>query len=574
MPYAFCKKSLTRNSSVKTYLVKTCLAITKQMPWSLLLIAFFISFFISTKTQAQTPDAMTIDSANSWRQTHLTQSEQDWLAKYPVIRHGTRTGAANKPFEYTDEQEQHKGLTADYLEIISDKLGITIESIFRVDEKIKLVRGLQNLDIDLATYLHRGPGVPLDINFSKAIIKMPLVLLGRKNSPIIQSLDNITTERIIVQEKTHAHTMLKKYHSTLTPTFVDSVTQGIEAISAGDADIFVQNAFSLEYEQRKLGIDNIKILATTPYTYDLHFAVSASVAPLLTLFEKAINDISPLEKRLIFDKWINIEVERKIDYQLLFGILVAVITIIIAIVAFFTHWNRRLTFEVINRTTELRDLARHLNNVREEEKARLSREIHDELGHSLTGLVVGIKRLLALTTDEKCITKTKELNDLVLSASKTSKQIMTDLRPSILEDLGLVAAIDWLANDFKTKHGVSCKVNARDLPVKLKDEAAIALFRIVQESLTNIAKHACAEQVEIRIGIENNSLKLFISDDGQGLKAGFQTKRGSYGLKGMHERAMALGGNMKVTSESNIGVVLQIHIPINADTTCSIHLDK
>jgi len=298
------------------------------------------------------------------------------------------------------------------------------------------------------------------------------------------------------------------------------------------------------------------------------------MAPLLTLFEKAINDTSPLEKRLIFDKWINIEVEHKIDYPLLLGILVAVIIIIIAIVAFFTHWNRRLATEVYNRTTELRDLARHLNNVREEEKARLAREIHDELGHSLTGLVVGIKRLRALTTDAKCIAKTKELNDLVLSASKTSKQIMIDLRPSILEDLGLVAAIDWLANDFKLKHGVSCKVNARDLPVKLKDEAAIALFRIVQESLTNIAKHAFAEQVEISIVIVNKTLKLSISDDGQGLKAGFKTKLGSYGLKGMHERAIALGGIMKVTSENNNGVKLQIQIPINEQTACNEQADK
>jgi len=531
-------------------------------------IYYIIAIYISIMIQAQASESVSIDSANQWRKINLTQSEQDWLAKYPVISHGTRAGIANKPFEYTDEQGNHKGLTADYLQIMSEKLGISIESKYRVDNKIKLVRGLQNQDIDLATYLHRGPGVPVDISFSKAIIKMPLVLLGRKSSPIIQSLDNITTERIIVQKKTFAHTILKNYHSSLSPKFVDSVTQGIEAISDGDADIFIQNAFSLEYEQRKLGIENIKILATTPYTYDLHFAVASSMSPLLTLFEKVINDTSPLERRLIFDKWINIEVERKIDYSLLLQILVFVIVIIIAIVASFTYWNRRLADEVISRTSELRDLARHLNNVREEEKSRLSREIHDELGHSLTGLVVGIKRLRALTTDEKCIEKTKELNELVLCASKTSKQIMTDLRPSILEDLGLVAAIDWLANDFKIKHDVSCKVNARDLPVKLKDEAAIALFRIVQESLTNIAKHAKAEQVKISIFIENKTLKLSISDDGKGLEAGFKSKLGSYGLKGMHERAIALGGEMKVKSESSQGVRLKIEIPINKQTCC------
>jgi len=536
------------------------------------LLILFINFFILVVTQAQAVESINTDTVNLWQKKHLTPSEQNWLANHGIIRHGTRKGLENKPFEYTDEQSQLKGLTADYLQIISDKLGITIESNFRTDKKIQLVRGLQNLEMDLATYLHRGKGLPKHIGFSKAIIKMPLVLLGHENSAIIQSLDNITTERIIVLEKTYAHTMLKKYHHALTPTFVDSVAQGIEAISSGEADIFIQNAFSLEYEQRKLGIENTKIIATTPYTYDLHFAVSAPMIPLLGILEKAINDISPLEKRLIFDKWVNIEVEHKIDYQLLLVILMVVVVIITAIVTFFTHWNRRLATEVENRTAELRDLARHMDNVREDEKAKLAREIHDELGHSLTGLVVGIKRLRALTTDEKCIAKTNELNDLVLSASKTSKQIMTDLRPSILEDLGLVAAIDWLANDFKIKHDVSCKVNARDLPVKLKDEAAIALFRIVQESLTNIAKHAQAELVEIRIIIESNNesktLKLSINDDGQGLKAGFKTKQGSYGLKGMHERAIALGGKLTVKSENHNGVQLQIKIPLNKYTCC------
>jgi len=119
---------------------------------------------------------------------------------------------------------------------------------------------------------------------------------------------------------------------------------------------------------------------------------------------------------------------------------------------------------------------------------------------------------------------------------------------------------------------VSCKVNARDLPVKLKDEAAIALFRIVQESLTNIAKHAQAELVEISITIESKNdskiLNLSINDDGQGLKAGFKTKQGSYGLKGMHERAIALGGKLTVKSENHNGVQLQIKIPLNKYTCC------
>jgi len=552
-------------------LMRLNLKLTIKKSFKLLLsIVILISFVFSI----QAAEMVSIDTSDHWRQTHLTQAERNWLNKHSTIRHGTRSGSINKPFEYTDYNDIYKGLTADYMQIFSDKLGIDIRSEYRTDDKKNLVIALKNKDIELVTYLHQSTKGLANISFSKPIIKMPLILLGRKNKPILQSINNLTTERIIVQEKTYAHQILKKNHRNLKVSFIDSVPAGLEAISSGQADIFIQNAFSIEYHQRKLGINNIKILATTPYNYNIHFAVPSSMSPLLTIFEKVIKDTSALEKRLIFDKWINIEVERKLDLKLLLIIVLVVVATIFMIVLFFTHWNRRLTLEVNNRTAELRDLARHMDNLKEEEKAKLAREIHDELGHTLTSLIVGIKRLRALTTDDKCIEKTKELNDLVLQASKTSKQIMTDLRPSILEDLGLVAAIDWLANDFKIKHGVSCKVNARDLPVKLKDEAAIALFRIVQESLTNIAKHACAGQVEIIIVIENKILKLSISDDGQGLKSGWKTKQGSYGLKGISERAIALGGKMKLTSESKNGVHLLIKIPINDRTIREDHFDK
>ncbi len=394
-------------------------------------------------------------------------------------------------------------------------------------------------------------------------MKMPLILLGRKDKPILQGIDNITTERVIVLKSSLAHRILKKHRSDILVHFVESNPAGIKAVASGQADIFFQNFFNIEYHLRKLNIQNTKVLASTPFTYDVHFAVPSSMTPLLGLIDKVIKHTTPLEKRLIFDKWVNIEVEEKIDYSLLITTSIIAIAIILLIIALFTYWNRRLAIEVNNRTAELRDLARHMDNVREEEKAKLAREIHDELGHTLTSLLIGIRRICSLTTNRECIKKAEELKELALSASKTSKQIMTDLRPSILEDLGLVAAIDWLANDFKAKHGVNNIVNARDLPIKLKDDAAIALFRIVQESLTNIAKHTNADLVNIKIAIKNQKLNLFISDNGQGLEEGWKSKKGSYGLQGMNERTIALGGKMKIRSELNKGVSILISLPID-----------
>jgi signal transduction histidine kinase len=139
---------------------------------------------------------------------------------------------------------------------------------------------------------------------------------------------------------------------------------------------------------------------------------------------------------------------------------------------------------------------------------------------------------------------------------------MTDLRPSILEDLGLVAAIEWLALEFKSRHEVNCHVTAHEAQIALGEEASIALFRITQESLTNIAKHAKASMVEIVLTLQDKELLLLISDNGQGLKAGWQTKEGSYGLQGMRERALALSGELTVNSKANQGVQLLIRIPL------------
>lgn len=531
---------------------------------------FFSLFFVFSPSctlaaKAQQQELSTAQSALQWRQEHLTQFEQEWLNENPIVIHGARVGTGNKPFEFTTPEGEFSGLTADYVRIFGEKLGIKFNSSYRTTDRFNALIALETSEINLITYIHKTP-LSSGVQFSDAIISMPIILLGKEDSPIVQSLENLTNEKIIVQERTYAHRRVQQDHPSLKFHFVKTVDEGVRQISSGEADIFIHNAYSLEYHQRLSGITNVKVIGDTPYYYSLYFAVSPNMTPLIGIMDKVIKDISKLEKRLIFDKWVNIEVEEKIDTQSLLIVIFISILVISFVIIFFTYWNRRLSTEVDNRTRELRDLARHLDNVREQEKAKLARDMHDELGHSLTSLVVGIKRLLAITKDEKSRGKINELNDLVLTASKSTKQIMTDLRPSILEDLGLVAAIDWLANDFKQKHDISCLVNARDLPFKLKDESAIALFRIVQEFLTNTAKHANATQVQISVTFNHDTLFLSIEDDGAGFNQKLPSPRGCYGLKGMRERTIALGGAFEVNSEVGEGVMVNIDIPILSNT--------
>jgi len=524
-------------------------------------LLFIGSFICCNNCQASAAVKENSNLAKQWRKNWLTAAEQQWLSQHKVIKQGIVGGITHKPFEYTDDTGQHQGLTSDYLKIVSEKLGIEIRPTLRTPKFIGLANALRSGEVDFASYLPKTANLQKDVYFSKAIIKMPVVLLGRQDAAIIQGLDSLQNERVAVQYGSFAHAFLAKNHPHVEVTFIESTIDGLQALDNNDADVFIHNVFSAEYHQRKLGITGLKVLATTPYDYEIMFAASKNMAPLIPIIEKAISDISEREKRLIFDKWINVQIEKKLDIKLAIQSLLVVTILVTLIICLFTYWNRQLAAKVNERTLELRNLARHMQQVREEEKAKLAREIHDELGHTLTALTIGIRRLRSCKDENERLEKSQELSKLVKSASQTSKQIMTDLRPSILEDLGLVAAIEWLAHEFKSRHEIHCHVTAHESQIDLSEEAAIALFRITQESLTNIAKHAKASQVEIVLTFQDKELLLLISDNGQGLKIGWSSKAGSYGLQGMRERAIALGGELSVDSKTNQGVQLLVRIP-------------
>ncbi len=501
--------------------------------------------------------------SQKWQAIGLSQEQQAWLIKHPVIKQVIVRGTTHLPYEYTDEHDVHQGLTSDYLQIISEKLGIKFQiTSYAINSRTSFTE-LSEGKVDFASHVAKVGHREKQAHFSKAIIKMPIVLLGRENSPIIQDINSLQHERVIVQRNSYGHSLIKKNHPKIKLSFVSSAAEGIQALHNKKADIFIHNVFSSEYFQRKEGITGLKVLGTTPYDFQIRFAASKHMAMLIPIIEKALSNISELEKKLIFDKWINIQIEKKLDVQLIIKSLFIIIIFVTCIIGVFTYTNRQLASKVAKRTQELRDLSRHMEKVREEEKAKLSREIHDELGHSLTALTIGIRRLRARLKDKQNHNKANELLALVKSASSMSKQIMTDLRPSILEDLGLVAAIEWLAREFKSRHKIDCRVTANEPGTSPSGEISIALFRIAQESLTNIAKHAHASRVEIVLTSQENDLLLLVSDNGIGLKDGWDKKEASYGLKGIRERVLGLNGELKVDSQLNEGVKLLVRIPSN-----------
>ena len=505
----------------------------------------------------------------------LTTRDRRWLKEHAILRHGIVDG--HKPFEYIDADGVYRGLTSDYIKIIGEQLGISFETVV-TREFETLSKYLDEERVDISSYLPPAWVEPGAI--SDSIIQMPIVMFARQEAALITGLDALDKERVVVEKPSRAQELLSRDFPEMPLLYVETPAEGLRAVENGDADIFIHNVFSVEYYQRKLNLKPLKIVSTTPYVFTIKFAVNRDLVPLIPMIHKVIAGLSEREKRLIFDKWINVEVERRLDFRSIFYWGGGILLLLMLVFSVILHWNKLLKVEVHERTREiekssqeLRNLARHMDKVREEEKAILAREIHDELGHALTALIMSVRQLGHLVRKDKkgesrssgaILDQLDELSTLVRKASNTSRRIISDLRPSVLEDLGLLAATEWLVHEFETHYGKTCRIRATDISLTLSDGATTALFRIVQESLTNIAKHADAKNVEITMACGDDWFTLQISDDGKGLDSDWEGKDGCYGLQGMRERVLGFGGELSLTNGQTGGASLRVQIPLTS----------
>ena len=217
---------------------------------------------------------------------------------------------------------------------------------------------------------------------------------------------------------------------------------------------------------------------------------------------------------------------------------------------------------------DIRRLASHLERVREEERIHIAREIHDELGQQLTVLKMDIA-WLNKKIDKKDIQVKERINELlsvVDNTVKTVRRISTELRPSILDDLGLFAALDWQCTEFEKRTGIKTSFLSGAENIKLPAEISTGLFRIFQESLTNVARHAGATKMSTKLDIENGEILLTIKDNGKGfLITGIENKK-TLGILGMRERVSLMGGEFKLFSIPGKGTEIKVSVPVSSAT--------
>jgi two-component system sensor histidine kinase UhpB len=213
---------------------------------------------------------------------------------------------------------------------------------------------------------------------------------------------------------------------------------------------------------------------------------------------------------------------------------------------------------------ELRELSAHLQDIREEERLSIAREIHDELGQQLTAIKMDVAWIRKKFGGENAIIrgKTETIAELLNGAILTVRKIASELRPTILDDLGLVESLKWQSKEFEQKTGLVFKFNHDIGELRVPPDLSIGLFRIFQESLTNIARHAQATEVNASLILEGVQLALRITDNGKGFDLQLIQGKRTLGLLGMKERMIMMGGVYEIQSQPGLGTTVWVRVPL------------
>ena len=225
--------------------------------------------------------------------------------------------------------------------------------------------------------------------------------------------------------------------------------------------------------------------------------------------------------------------------------------------------RRQAEIELREMNLQLRGLSKALENIREQERTRIARELHDDLGQQLTGLKLELAWLSTRVKDGHTppVDRITEMKQQLDAAIASVRRISTELRPIILDDLGFEEAVKWLVSEFTKRTHIPVSLDLKAEVCVSNTHLATALFRIVQESLTNIARHAEASQVNVILEKDTENLVLTIVDDGNGLPPELQP--GGFGLVSMRERANALGAKFSIGNRKPKGVTIRVEFALD-----------
>jgi len=391
--------------------------------------AFFLCLFIFSGSAPLY--VMAANDASATADDILTPFERSWLRAHPQIR---LAGDPNwPPFEMIDEEGEYQGIVADYLTLLEQRLGYSFQRVHEGSWSDTLVA--VGTEVDVVAAVAVTPRRVGRMLFSEFYLSYPIVMAVREDMRFIGSLEELNNERVAVVKDYASQDFLLISHPQLNLVFVDTLQEGLLAVSNGDIDVLISNIPSISYLVNKLGISNIKLTGITPYTHDIAFGVRKEWPVLTRILNKGLNTISQAERESIYKKWITFNYEEAIDYTLVWRVT----TVAIVVIIIFLYWNRKLSHEVaerirseealrkseerlrtaINQAEHLAQAADAANRAKSEFLANMSHEIRTPMN-----AVIGYTELLE---DQLKDGKQKSYLDAIKKGGKALLTIINDI---------------------------------------------------------------------------------------------------------------------------------------------------
>jgi signal transduction histidine kinase len=227
-------------------------------------------------------------------------------------------------------------------------------------------------------------------------------------------------------------------------------------------------------------------------------------------------------------------------------------------------------FELRKALEQQHQLAHYTQKAIENERKSISRELHDELGQALTSVKIDLGLVKQNFLNPTSLVRLEKVITLVGETIKSVRRLTSQLRPEIIDDIGFDAAVEWYTEEFAKRNGIEVFLDM-DPKIELSIDASLIIYRIMQESLNNISKHAKATKVQIGMGIIGESILFMISDNGIGINESEMLKKKSFGILGMKERAFSLGGTFQISGQMEGGTLIRLSFPLKSN---SIHFDS
>ncbi len=285
---------------------------------------------------------MLTHSVSAATPVQLSEDEVNWLKAHPKIHLAVDVGWP--PFEYVDAENNYVGMAADYIALVSEKLGIHFEV---EKEKVwaDVVEAVKQRELDMYSCVVPTPQRREYVNFTRPYLSFPMVIVTSDQVAYVDGLKGLKKQTVAVVKGYATHDLMVKSHPELELYLADTVSEALEALSLGKVHAYIGNIASVSYVLRHEGLTNIKISGQTPYKYELSMAVRNDWPELTPIIQKALDSITDDEHDQIYQRWIKLRFEHGFDYQLFWQAFVAVLLIMIVIL----YWNRRLTIEISRR---------------------------------------------------------------------------------------------------------------------------------------------------------------------------------------------------------------------------------